>query len=121
MKRLSYQKLLELLSFVLRCPVCSNKYNAEQTSVIEGKEIDKFEGSPMMVHTDCEFCKSSVVFNITLDGPEILSIGMITDLTSNDAKKFRDNRQITSDEVIEFHKFVREFDGDFEKALRITN
>lgn len=117
MRRLSHQKIIELLSVILRCPVCGSKYNAEQTSVIEGKDTDKYESAPMLVHTDCESCKGSVVFSVSMDGPEILSIGMITDLTSSDAKKFRDTRCITADEVIEFHKFIRNFDGDFVRAL----
>lgn len=110
MRRLTHQKILELLSLVLRCPVCGNKYSTEQTSVIE-------ETIPMMVHTDCELCKSSMVFSVALDGPEILSVGMITDLTASDAKKFRDTSHITPDDVIDFHNFIRDFDGDFEKAL----
>lgn len=118
MAKLSYQKMIELLSFILHCPVCSNKYNAEQTSIIESKEGEKYDNSTMLVHTDCERCKSSVVFNISLEGPEIFSVGMVTDLTSTDAKKFRDKGYVTTDEVIEFHDFLEEFDGNFERVLQ---
>lgn len=117
MKRLTHHRIMELLSTILHCPVCNNKYNAEQTNIIE-ENADKYEGSPMLVHSDCESCKSSVVFSISLDGPEVLSVGMVTDLTSQDARKFRDNRGISADEVLDFHEFVKTFDGDFERALR---
>lgn len=118
MARLNYQKMIELLSVILHCPVCANKYTAEQTSVIEGKETDKREDSPLLVHADCEKCKSSVVFSISLEGPEIFSVGMVTDLTSLDAKKFRDTNGITLDEIIDFQEFVNNFEGDFEQALK---
>ncbi len=118
MAKLSYQKWIELLSVILHCPVCSNKYNAEQTSIIESKEAEKYDNSSILVHTECERCKSSVVFSISLDGPEIFSVGMVTDLNSTDAKKFRDGGFVTLDEVIEFHEFLNEFDGDFERVLR---
>ena len=68
-----FQKMIELLALVLHCPICSAKYNAENTNVIETKAVDKGEESSMLVHTDCERCKSSVVFSISMDGPEIFS------------------------------------------------
>lgn len=121
MPRLNYQKMRELLSVILHCPVCANKYTAEQTSVIEGiegRESGKLEDSPFLVHADCEKCKSSVVFSISLEGPEIFSVGMVTDLTSLDAKKFRDTNGITLDEIIDFQDFVNNFEGDFERILK---
>lgn len=117
MRKVNYEKMIELLSFVLHCPVCSNKYNAEQTSIIEARETEKFEDASMLVHMDCERCRSSVFFSIALEGPEIFSVGMVTDLTSSDARKFREAAAVSVDEVIDFHRFMSEFDGDFEKVL----
>lgn len=119
MPRPDYQKMIEWLAFILRCPICSNKYSAENTSIIEGRDrgLEKFDASSMLVHTDCQRCKSSVVFSISMDGSEIFSVGMVTDLTSQDAKKFHDQRQVSADDAIEFHEFLSEFDGDFEKVL----
>lgn len=103
---------------ILHCPVCSNKYTTEQTSVIDGKNIDRREDHTILVHADCERCKSSVVFSISLEGPEIFSVGMVTDLTSSDVRKFREASSLSIDEVIELHSFLEKFDGDFVKAFR---
>ena len=121
MPKPNYQKMIEWLAVILRCPICSNKYNAEQTSIIDTKDNQNFERSSMLVHTECERCKSSVVFSISMDGPEIFSVGMVTDLTSTDAKRFRDANNITVDDVIGFHGFINNFDGDFEKALSLSS
>ena len=121
LKQPNYQKMIEWLAVILRCPICSNKYNAEQTSIIDTKENQNFEHSSMLVHTECERCKSSVVFSISMDGPEIFSVGMVTDLTSTDAKKFRNAQDITVDDVIGFHGFLNNFDGDFERALVVKS
>ena len=118
MRKVNYQKIMELLSYILHCPVCNNKYTAAQTNIIDAEDAERYEHSSMLVHTDCERCKSSVVFNISLEGPEIFSVGMVTDLTSEDARKFRDQKPIALDEVIEFHNFIRRFDGNFEQSLR---
>lgn len=116
MRKHDYHKMIEWLSVILRCPVCSNKYSADQTNIIESRDQD-FDNSSMLVHTDCERCQSSVVFSISMDGPEIFSVGMVTDLTSHDAKRFRDADDIQTDEVIEFHEFLANFEGDFEQAI----
>ncbi|MDP3741257.1 MAG: hypothetical protein Q8R08_02925 [bacterium] len=118
MARLNYQKMIQLLSVILHCPVCTNKYTAEQTQVIESKDLDKLEDASVLVHADCEKCKSSVVFNISLEGPEIFSVGMVTDLTSSDVRKFKESDNLSVDEVIDFHSFLQSFDGDFVKVLR---
>lgn len=118
MAKLNYQKWIELLSVILHCPVCNNKYNAEQTSILESKDVEKYDNSSLLVHTDCERCKSSVVFSISLDGPEIFSVGMVTDLNSADARRFREAGHISVNEVIDFHEFLNSFDGNFEKVLR---
>lgn len=118
MRETNYQKMIELLSLVLHCPICGSKYNAENTNLIERQDTGNADEPAMLVHTDCELCKSSVVFSISMDGPEIFSVGMVTDLTSSDAVKFRGSSEISVDEVIEFHNFLEKFDGNFERAIR---
>ncbi len=117
MRNINYQKMMELLSVILHCPVCNNKYNAEQTSIVESKDPEKYENSSMLVHTDCERCRASVFFSISMDGPETFSVAMVTDLTSGDAQKFKKTESISVDEVIGFHAFLNEFDGDFAKVI----
>src|SRR5258708_32841855 len=94
-----------------------------QTKIIDSVEEQKIMGMGsgtrnVLVHTDCDRCKSSVVFSIAIDGPEIFSIGMVTDLTSQDTNKFKNSSPITSDEVLATHEFLRSFDGDFKQALK---
>ncbi len=112
------QRMLELLSFILHCPVCSNKYNAEQTSIIDTETSERADSPAIIVHTDCENCKSSVVFNVSMDGPEVFSVGMVTDLTLNDAQRFKELQNVTLDEIIDFHEYLKIFNGDFQAVLK---
>ena len=98
--------------------MCGYRYNLEQTKVIDSAETKPSINNSLLVHADCERCKSSVVFSIAVDGPEILTVCMVTDLTSYDTSKFKNANPITTDEVLATHQFLREFDGDFVKALR---
>lgn len=118
MGRLDFKRIIEWLSFILKCPVCSAKYNLQNTRIIETKEERLGMGATLLIHTDCEKCKSSVVFSIAIDGPEIFSVGMVTDLTSSDTSKFKKRKPISSDEVLATHQFLSQFNGDFRSALK---
>ena len=117
MPKFDINKIAQWLAYILRCPVCGHKYNPDQTKIIDSSEGGAILNRSLLVHTDCDRCKSSVVFSIAIDGPEIFSIGMVTDLTSQDTSKFNNAKPITTDEVLATHSFLRDFDGDFRAAL----
>lgn len=117
MAKFDFNKIIQWLAYILSCPVCGQKYTAEQTRIIDSGEEKPLNNRNLLVHTDCDRCKSSVVFSIAIDGPEIFSIGMVTDLTSQDTNKFKNSGPITSDEVLATHEFLQAFDGDFKTAL----
>ncbi len=118
MAKFDYNKIVQWLAYILKCPVCGQRYNPDQTKIIDTGEERPLAGRSLLVHTDCDRCKSSVVFSIAIDGPEIFSIGMVTDLTSQDTTKFKNSQPISSDEVLATHEFLRGFDGDFRSALK---
>ena len=89
MKKMDFQKVIQWLSFALKCPVCSYKYNLESTKIIDNKQSENDQGT-LLIHSDCDQCKSSVVFSISINGPEIFTVGMLSDLTSSDSDKFLD-------------------------------
>jgi hypothetical protein len=72
----------------------------------------------LLVHSDCYKCKSSVMFNIDINGPEVYSVGMLTDLTSIDTSKFSKLKPITSNEIIALHQNLKKFDGDLVRMLK---
>jgi|SRR5579872_289268 len=116
MRKIDLQKVMQWLSYVLKCPVCGYRYNLERTKIIDTKQLEN--QANLLIHSDCSQCKSSVVFSISIQGPDIFSIGMITDLTSNDTKKFSDANPISTNDVLDIHNFLRKFDGDLVKALQ---
>ena len=118
MPKFDFNKIVQWLAYILRCPVCGHRYNPDQTKIIDSGEGNPLNGKSLLVHTDCDRCKSSVVFSIAIDGPEIFSIGMVTDLTSQDTTKFKNADPITSDEVLATHQFLQTFNGDFKTLLK---
>jgi hypothetical protein len=116
MNKFDFKKIFEWLAQILRCPVCGYRCGLEQSKILDGKD-DKSALNSILIHTDCEKCKSSIVFSIAVDGPEIFSMGMPTDLTSSDTTKFKNSAPLNSDDILAAHQFLKEFDGDFRQAL----
>jgi hypothetical protein len=118
-KKIDFAKVISWLGFVLRCPICSRKYNLQNIRVIESQQDEQYNEARILIHSDCQKCKSSVMFNIDISGPEIFSIGTITDLTGKDSAKFRARKPISVNEVINIHWSLKQFDGDLVKAIKI--
>lgn len=117
MKRIDFAKVIGWLGFILRCPICGYKYNLQNIRVIESEHDENMNEARILIHSDCQKCKSSVMFNIDINGPEIFSVGTITDLTGRDSAKFRKREPITVNDLINIHKSLKAFDGDLVKAL----
>lgn len=121
MQSFDFKRVIEWLGQFLKCPVCSQKYKTDQTRVIDSHQSEIFGEANILIHSDCSKCKSSVMFNIEVKGPDVFSVGMVTDLTSGDSARFKNLQPISVNEVIEIHKHVKTFKGDFIKAFEKTN
>jgi hypothetical protein len=121
MNNLDLNKIMEWLGVMLKCPICSAKYLVEQTKVISSEQFRPFNEARILIHSDCSKCKSSVMFNVEIHGPQVYSVGMVTDLTSADSMKFKDLTKITADELIDLHLSLKKFEGDFLTTLTAKN
>jgi len=117
MNKFDFKKVMEWLGFILRCPICGFRYNLDNTKIIESEQDEAYNEAHILIHSDCNKCKSSVMFNVEIKGLEIFSVGMITDLTSADSARFRNAKPIKPDEVINIHKALKRFNGDFIRAF----
>ncbi len=117
MKNIDFKKVLAWLGLILRCPVCSQKYDLGKIDLLESGHDEEGE-THLLIHSDCGRCKSSVMFNIDINGPEVYSVGMITDLTSKDSTKFSKYRPLDINDCINIHSGLKKFQGDFVKAFK---
>jgi len=88
-------KLFDLFNESLRvvsthCPVCNSRY----------------KNDAHLVHITCQQCRSAILAVVLVNGTGISSIGLVTDLTSEDVLKFRDAGALTHDDVIDLHQFI---------------
>lgn len=119
MKKMDIKRVLGWLGFFLRCPVCAAKYSMDNIKVIEGETDESTSDTRLLIHSDCVKCKSSVMFNMDIAGPDIMTVCMITDLNAKDTSKFAKYNPINANDCINIHATLKSFDGDFVKALSV--
>ena len=63
----------------------------------------------------CPTCSShSLVAAVIKEGP---LPDFITDLTDDEFDRFSETEEVTADDVLDIHSFLKEFDGDFSSLL----
>lgn len=87
-------------TLITHCPVCSLRYDP-----LEAKILDETEHAHL-VYVKCRSCESAVLALIMSNNMGVSSIGLITDLSSDDVMKFKDSDIINANDVIEVHQFL---------------
>ncbi len=118
MKNIDFAKVMGWLGFILRCPICNFKYNLQNIKVLESQQDESTAETRLLIHSDCNKCKSSVMFNIDISGADIFTVAAVTDLTGADSTKFSSYAPLGTNDVIAIHQSLKKFDGDLVKALR---
>ena len=91
----------EGLKMMGKCPVCHNKFNPISAQILEEKN-DNY-----LVYVRCQHCQSSVIAVITAGMFGVTSIGLITDLNAEEVLKFKNNKSINIDDVINTHQLLQ--------------
>jgi len=85
----------EALKFINRCPICATSYKEEAARLFAKSE------TASLVHLTCPNCQSYFVAMIVVVGQGLSSVGMVTDLSFEDARRLYAAPAITTDELIE--------------------
>ncbi len=87
-------------TLVSHCPVCNLRYDPLNLHILDENE------RAHIVHVSCRYCHSAIIAVIIASSLGISSIGLITDLSADDAIRFRQSATISSDDVIEAYQFL---------------
>jgi len=88
------------------CPVCSNRYNPVEIKVLAEKN------NSHLIYIKCRKCQASVLAVMMFGNLGVTSVGMITDLSSDDILRLASTKAVDTDDVLEMHQFLVK-----EKAL----
>ncbi len=93
------------LESLVKCPICNKKYGQTKILVLEEEE------NQTTLHLTCESCENSSLVFISSGKLGIVSLGMLTDLTREEVKGIFKSEAISSDQVIEVHRYLKDFKG----------
>lgn len=85
---------LDNLRLISYCPLCNSHYNPSEAKVLEQKD------GAHLIHVECGNCRSSIVAVVITGGIGVSSVGLITDLTSQDVLRFKNSETLNEDDVI---------------------
>ncbi len=90
----------DTLRLVSHCPVCHYHYNP-----LEAKILDENE-TAHLIYVKCGRCKSAIVALILANSFGISSVGLVTDLDSQEVNKFRESAKISGDDVLATYELL---------------
>jgi len=103
-----YQFVRQLIANI-KCVACSQKYS-ESDVFIMGQRDDVW-----MLMVSCSHCKTQGMILAMIKEEE--QIELITDLTPEELVKFENMPSIGVDDVLDLHRFLKDFEGDFRKLF----
>ena len=97
-----------------RCPNCGSEYKSENIKILGHFDV------MFIAHLFCSKCKNPALATILLvptqNGREVSAkiIDNIQDISENTV-----TQKIATDDLIEFHRFLKDFNGDFKNAIKM--
>jgi len=103
------EDLVKRLMSTLKCGVCSQRYEAANIRVLGNREELWF------LSVYCAGCKSQgLVAAVVKEGK---GTEVITDLTPQELEQFSREATVGSNDLLDLHTFLKDFDGDFQRLF----
>lgn len=88
----------EGVKVIAACPLCHVRYEPLQAHVIDQRD------DAHLLHLACSNCGGAVVAAVRRDALGVSSVGVVSDLTSDDVVRFKDAPTfISTDDILELH------------------
>ena len=99
------QRLVRKLMALIRCGPCRQHYEPINIDVLAHRE------DTWLLRAQCSFCHTrSLVVAVIKEERKPKSV---TDLTRAEILRFHASSLVGEDDVLDMHRFLREFNGDF--------
>lgn len=88
----------ESLKIISCCPICNSRYSSIEAKILAEKN------DAHLVYIKCRNCQTAILAVILANNLGVSSVGLVTDLNSDDILKFEKSKPISCDDVIEMHQ-----------------
>ncbi len=103
------ENLIKRLMVSVKCSVCGQHYAVEDIKVIGHREDLWF------LRAVCSACQTQCLVAAVVKQEKVTKV--ITDLTKAELDKFKSAGRLTSDDLLDMHSFLKDFDGDFSRLF----
>ena len=103
------EKLIKRFMTSIKCSVCGQRYEVDNVKVLGHQEDLWF------LSVFCSACQTQCLVAAVVKEGRALKV--TTDLTEAELDKFKKMDELTADEVLDMHSFLKSFDGDFSQLF----
>lgn len=94
-----FQEGVKLLSY---CPICEASYDPKEAKLLGAKHDSH------LMHVQCGNCVSAILALVLVSSVGVSSVGLVTDLGFEEVDRFKDAAPVSTDDVIDAHRFLRD-------------
>ena len=103
------ESIIKKLMSAVKCSSCGKFYEVDNVEVLGHHE------SLWFLSVFCPKCRSQYLIAAVVS--EEKAIEVISDLTEAELGKFKDAGELTADEMLDMHSFLKDFDGNFSRLF----
>ena len=103
------ESLIKRLVASVQCSICGKRYEADNIDVLDHEEDLWF------LRVTCPACDTHFLLAAIIKEEKVTEV--ITDLTEAELDKFKNAGDLTPDEILDMHNFLKGFDGDFSRLF----
>ena len=105
------KKATNNLELLAKCPVCNKKRGQTKMLVLDEKN------NQTVFHLTCDSCKTSALVFVSEEQMGVVSLGMLTDLSANEAVGLFKGRPVSSDQVIKTYELLKDLKGGVSEII----
>lgn len=89
------------LEHLTKCPLCQKEYGNFNITILDQKR------GKATLHLTCEYCQTASLVFVIVNQSGILSLGMVTDVTKEEAKRMLNREAVSADDVVEIYGLLK--------------
>ncbi|HID87786.1 MAG TPA: hypothetical protein EYP55_10490 [Anaerolineae bacterium] len=110
MRRSANHPLIQYLVTRIRCAVCKTSYRPRDVHILAHR------GERWLMAVECHECRTQgLVFAVVQEGE---AQPVLTELTPEEQARFQEMPPLDADDILDAHRFLRDFNGDFIRLFR---
>lgn len=89
------------MEHLTKCPLCQKEYGNFNITILDQKR------GKATLHLACDYCQTASLVFVIVNQSGILSLGMVTDVTKDEAKKVMNREAISGDDVVAVYEHLK--------------